>query len=136
MKAIQALQKWLCGAAVWFTATSLSMLLVGIIFLPSMDYISSLSYLLFFPFALCMSAAGMLRGSKRLSLALRNLLHYAITLAAAVLFLFLPSGVSLTLPFAFFLLLLFSMIYWIILGVLHMLTRRSKEQNKNETRHT
>ena len=129
MKTLQALKQWLCGASVWFTAVSLSMLLVGILFLPSMDYISTLSYFLFFPFGLCMSAAGMLRRVKPIPLALRNLFHYLITLASFILFVYLPSGANLSLPSVFFALLLFSMIYWIILGGLHMLFlhRRSKE---------
>ena len=122
MKTLQLVKKWLCDACVWFTVASLTMLLIGILFLPSMDYIASLSYLLFFPFGLCMSAAGLLREIKQLSSALRNLLHYLITLASLILFIVLPAGFAPTPSFAFFALLLFSMIYWIILGALHMLS--------------
>ncbi|MBE6589739.1 MAG: hypothetical protein E7643_06120 [Ruminococcaceae bacterium] len=124
MNALQFLKKWLCGACVWFTAVSLTMLLIGIIFLPGMDYIASLSYLLFFPFALCMSAAGMLTEAQKLAKGLRSLLHYLITLVSFVLFLYLPSGVTATLPFLLFFFLLLSMIYWIVFGVLHMLRIR------------
>ena len=129
---LQALKKWLGGACVWFTAASLVMLLIGILFLPNMDYIATLSYLLFFPFGLCMSCAGMLLRAERIAPTWRILLHFVITLASFILFVFLPSGVTLTLPFIFFFLLLFSIIYWIIIGVLHIL--RTKKQSGGSKR--
>ena len=131
MKSLQIIKEWLRGACVWFSATSLTMLLIGILFLPNMDYIASLSYLLFFPFGLCMSGAGQLMKLEKLSRALRRLLHFLIALLSFLLFVFLPANVSLTLPFIFFFLLLFSMIYWIAVGVLHILSTHQAAKGNN-----
>ncbi len=132
MKPLQILKKWLRDACVWFTVLSLSMLLIGILFLSDMDYISTLSYLLFLPFGLCMSAAGLLLSVQRLSTFLRWLFHYIITILSLVLFLVLPSGTTFSFPMAFFFFLLFSMIYWISVCVIHILrtNKKSGEQKR------
>ena len=132
MKPLELLKKWFCNTCVWFTCLSLVMLLIGILFLPNMDYISTLSYLLFFPFGLCMSAAGLLMDVKRISIFWRLLIHYTVTMLCLVLLLFLPSGVSLSFAMAFFFFLLFSIIYWVGACVIHILrtNRRNGEQKR------
>ena len=121
MKSNNVIKSWLHGACFWFTVISLIMLLFGMMFSKNADYVATLSFLLFFPCGLCLSAAGLLYRNERIGKGLRRLLHYAITLLSFVLFVWLPSGATATFPFILLLLLLLTAIYWLIVLVLHIL---------------
>jgi hypothetical protein len=93
--------------------------------LPEEDHVTALSFLLFLPFSLCAALAGMLWESGMRAV-WKYLSHYAIFLAAFLLFILLPSGASLSVPFVIITLLLFSVLWWASRGVVHILSRVTK----------
>ena len=121
MKSDNILKSWLRGSCVWFTFISLAMLIFGMMFSKNANYVATLSFLLFYPCALCLSAAGLLYKNEKLGKGLRRLLHYLITLLAFILFIWLPSGASVTFPFVLLLFCLLTAIYWLIVLALHIL---------------
>ena len=121
MNSLQSLKNWLLRASVWFTVVSLTVLLFGALFLPDQEQVSVYAFLFFFPFSLCMSAAGMLQKVRSIPTGWRLLLHYVITLASAILFLLLPAGSNASVPFWIFFVLLFTVLWWISRGVVHIL---------------
>ncbi len=129
MNALQSVKKWLSRATVWFTVLALVTLLFGLLFLPEQDHVNAISFLFLFPFSLCASAAGLLWKQKTLAAVWRFLLHYLILLASLFLFVILPAGVNLSVPFWIFMLLLFTVLWWISRGVVHILeTKLSGEK--------
>lgn len=126
MKLLKAL---FTRAAVWFTVLSLATLLFGLLFLPDQEHVSSLSFLLFFPFSLAASGAGLLWTRGKLSAVPRYFLHYLIFLAAFLLFILLPSGSVSSVPFLIVAWLLFTVLWWISRGAVHILiARREREK--------
>ena len=129
MNTLSFLKNWLVRTAVWFTVISVATLLFGLMFLPEEDHVTTLSFLLFFPFSLCASAAGMLWRTKKLRTVLKYLAHYAIFLVATALFIFLPSGINLSVPFVIILVILFTVLWWISRGIVHILRTKLLGEN-------
>lgn len=78
---------------VWYSGISLFVLTVNVILSGNEQaYVSPLSFLLFFPFALCLTLAATVRRSDRLSTALRVILHPVLVLGGFALCVYLPSG--------------------------------------------
>jgi hypothetical protein len=121
MKSDNILKPLLRGSCVWFTAISLAMLIFGMLFSKNADYVATVSFLLFYPCAICLSAAGMICKNEKIGKGLRRLLHYLITILAFVLFIWLPSGATASFPFVLLLLCLITAVYWLIALVLHIL---------------
>ena len=121
MSSFNTFKIWMRGGCVWFTAIALFMLIFGLMFSTNANTVSTVSFLLFFPCGLCISAAGLLYKYQKLGMGLRRLLHYLITMASFIVFIWIPSGASVTVPFLLLLLLLVSAIYWLIALALHIL---------------
>ena len=125
MKSDNILKSLLRGSCVWFTAISLAMLIFGMLFSKNADYVATLSFLLFFPCGLSLSAAGLIYKNEKIGKGLRRLLHYLITILAFVLFIWLPSDASVTFPFVLLLFFLLTALYWLVYLVLHILRAAS-----------
>ncbi|MBQ8311430.1 MAG: hypothetical protein IJX80_10510 [Clostridia bacterium] len=121
MNSYNTIKVWMRGACFWYTLISLGMLIFGLMFSNNANNVTTVSFLLFFPCALCISAAGMLCRNEKIGKGLRALLHYLITVFAFVIFIWLPSGATATFPFILLLLLLITAIYWLIRLALHIL---------------
>jgi len=121
MNSNNTIKTWLRGACFWYTLTSLFMLIFGMMFSTNANNVSTVSFLLFFPCGLCLSAAGMLYRYEKIGKGVRRLLHYLITMISFIVFVWLPSGATATFPFILLLLLLITAIYWLILLALHIL---------------
>ena len=77
----------------WYSGISLFVLMVNVIFFNNENFhVSPLNFLLFFPFALCLSLATLVRRSGRLSAVLRIILHPALVLGGFALCVYLPSN--------------------------------------------
>ena len=121
---MKLLKTLLTRAAVWFTVISLITLIFGLLFLPDEDHVTALSFLMFFPFGVCAAAAGMIFGDSRIPTVWRYLSHYAIFLVSLILFVILPAGVSLSAPFWVVTAILFTVLWWISRGLVHILKAR------------
>lgn len=121
MKLFRFLQKWMRGACLWFTTISLCALVIGAMIPTSAPMLKITSFLLLFPFALSIAGANMLLRAGSPARWLRWLLHFGITLAAFLLFIWLPSNTAAQPATLLLLLVLFSVIYWILFLVIHTL---------------
>ena len=121
MNSNNTIKNWLRGACFWYTLISLFMLIFGLMFSKNANNVSTVSFLLFFPSGLCMSAAGMIYRNEKIGKSLRLLIHYLTTLLTFILFVWLPTGVKHTFPFILLLLFLITAIYWLIYLALHIL---------------
>ena len=120
MNSKNTLRVWLRGGCFWFTLISLFMLIFGLMFSTNADNVATVSFLLFYPCGLCLSAAGMLYKYEKIGMGLRRLFHYLITMLAFVLFIWLPSGAQATFPFILLLFILITAIYWLIYLAVHI----------------
>ena len=122
-------KKWLADACVYFTAIALIMILGNLILngFKDADNIHAGSFLLFFPFGLCLSAAGLLFSSKSLPSWAKYLLHFAITDLSLFLFLWLPSNSGAQASTGIIMLTLFSILYWIFLGLVVWIRSRVRK---------
>lgn len=129
MNTLKALKKWLVNGCVYFAIISLVMIFGKLLLDGSENAgrIHTLSFLLFFPFGLSMSAAGLLLSNKRLHSALRSLLHFLITVFSLFLFLWLPSNASAYASTGLIMLALFSVLYWIFFGLLVWIRSRVRK---------
>ncbi|MBR7184633.1 MAG: hypothetical protein IKD37_03395 [Clostridia bacterium] len=83
---------WNYGCRI-FTAAALTLCLIQVLFATDEMVIEPLCFALLFPCALCISAAGMLFRSERISAGMRLLSHFAIVTFGVYLFVFWPTGV-------------------------------------------
>ena len=108
----------------WYSGISLFILIVNVIlFHNEKASVSPLSFLLFFPFALCLSLATLVRRSDRLPVVARVLLHPLCTLGGFALCVYLPSNRN---PFV---LVVSAVVYGITVLVI-WLRARGKQQKK------
>ena len=119
MNSFKLFKKWLADACVYFTVISIIMILGNFLLngAENPGRIHSGSFLLFFPFGLCLSAAGLLFSSKKLPTWAKYLLHFCITDLSLFLFLWLPSNSAAQASTGLIMLTLFSVLYWIFLGL-------------------
>ncbi len=126
MKARNLIKRWLTDACIYFTVVSL--ILIALQFLingtEGSARIHTLSFLMILPFALSLSAAGMLLCSERLISSVRYLLHFIITMLSLFLFLYLPSDASVKPSTTLILFVLLSLCYWAILGLVFLIRAR------------
>lgn len=125
MNTFAKIKQWFVSGCVWYALISLLFILIDLIASGATHGISSLSFLLFFPFGLCMSAAGMIYKSK-LPRWSRILLHYVITVLAFLLCLILPTGSVSSGVYVLLMLVLLSAIYWALFPLVHILSARWK----------
>ena len=115
MKISNIFKTILTGACVYYAVASLILLLMKLILDGDLDGIISVgNFLLLFPFGLAVSGAQFIYRLSPLPRWARMLLHYFISLAAFLLFLWLPSRARVSpssTPIALFLL---SLLYWAV----------------------
>ena len=129
MKHFITLKKWIVNGCVYFTAISLIMIVIKLLLDGSENAgrIHTGSFLLFLPFGLCMSAAGMLFSSQHLPSWAKYLLHFAITDLSLFLFLWLPANSSVQASTGLIMLALISILYWIFLGLVVWIRSRVRK---------
>ena len=120
---MKTVQKWLRGGCVYFTAIAL--------FLTSIDFlsdassaISSTSFLLIFPAALTISAAGLILHNESFPRWGRILCHYLLTVLGIFVFLYLPTKQTVQPMMALMMFLVFSVVYWILFLFIHIIGGR------------
>lgn len=126
MKTLKTIGLWLRDACVWFSAVSLALILLNLILFSdgTASAIDSVRFLLLFPFSLCASAAGLISQSGKIPRWARVLLHYLIVVVAAMCFLWLPSVSGVRGVTVLIMLVLFTIIYWILFGLVHLIRKR------------
>lgn len=125
MKASVILKKLFTGACVYYTVVSLAVLIASALLGGDLNgTFTSLNYLLFFPFGLALSGAGILYRNSGLPYWGRLLLHFLITLAAFFCFLWLPSGANSNASTVLTMLLLLSIAYWVICLIVILARKR------------
>ena len=127
MKTFSKIKQWFVGGCVWYAIISLIFLVIDLILsnTNAIHVISSTSFLLIFPFGLCMSGAGMLYKSK-LPRWSRILLHYIISIVSFLLFMLLPAGSLSSGVYVLLMLVLLTVIYWILFALVHIFAARWK----------
>ena len=116
------------STCVWYSGISLLVLVINVILSTNeKTYVSPLDFLLFFPFALCMALATLVRRTSKLTAAARVVLHPICVLGGFVLFVFLPSSQSPVM------LLLAAVIYGITVFVLWLRARRNRQKEVDNT---
>ena len=127
MKTFEKIKQWFVGGCVWYAIISLIFLIVdfALSYTNATHVISSTSFLLIFPFGLCMSGAGMLYKSK-LPRWSRILLHYIISIVSFLLFMLLPAGSLSSGVYVLLMLVLLTVIYWILFALVHIFSARWK----------
>ena len=127
MKTFEKIKQWFVGGCVWYAIISLIFLIVdfALSYTNATHVISSTSFLLIFPFGLCMSGAGMLYKSK-LPRWSRILLHYIISIVSFLLFMLLPAGSLSSAVYVLLMLVLLTVIYWILFALVHIFSVRWK----------
>ena len=113
-------KKWLADGCVYFTVTALIMMTISLLLDDGSSAGSGIrteAFFLFFPFGLSLSAAGLLFSSKSLPSWAKYLLHFLITDLSLFLFLWQPSNSGAKASTGLIMLVLFSILYWIFLGL-------------------
>ena len=112
----------------WYSGISLFILMVNVIFLHNKNAsVSPLGFLLFFPFALCLSLATLVRRSDRLPAAARVILHPLCVLGGFALCVYLPSNRN---PVV---LALAAAIYGLTVLIIWLCTRRKQQKKVDAT---
>ena len=134
MKILKILAKWLQGACVWYSCATLLLLLVWLCIPDLTKNIHPVAFLLFFPFGLCMSGAGLLMQIQKIPVYFRWLLHFAIFLVSFILLIFLPAQSAAASPMSsgsiFVFIVLLSVLYWLIFLPVHLLSGVIKKHLK------
>ncbi len=126
MKTSNVIKQLLLGACVYYSVASLLVLCISILIKGSLDavVIGVGNVLLFFPFGLAMSSAGLLYRHANLSGGTRRLLHFLITLSAFYLFLWLPTRATADFTGHLLALVLITLLYWMIILITHLVKKR------------
>lgn len=129
MKTWKTLQKWLTGGCVYFTALSLLIILINLLMTENVDtkVISPVSFLLFFPCGLCMSAGGLLLRAKALPRWSRFLLHYIICVLAIFLMFYLPVSSHANAMTKLMMFITLSVLYWVLFGLIMLIYTRVRK---------
>ena len=119
MKTYQTLKRWLADGCIYYTAITVFFLFINFVSRGA-DAIRASSFLLMLPCGLMISVGTQILRNKKLSNGIRYWSHYLFTFLGAFLFLWLPADSAATPMAGFLLFLLFSILYWIVLllGVL------------------
>ncbi len=125
MNTFAKIKQWFVVGCVWYAIISLIFLMIDLIisYNNATHVIAATSFLLIFPFGLSMSGAGMLYRSK-LPRWSRILLHYGISIVSFLVFMLLPAGSLSSGVYVLLMLVLLTVIYWILFGIVHIFTAR------------
>ena len=124
MKTFAKIKQWFVGGCVWYALISLVFLLIDVLATDGTHVVASTAFLLFFPFGMSMSAAGMIYKSKKLPRWSRILLHYCISVVSFLLFMLLPAGSLSSGVYVLLMLVLLTVIYWILFALVHIFLAR------------
>ncbi len=129
MKPWKTLQKWLTDGCVYFTALSLLIILINLLATDDATSkgISAVSFLLFFPCGLCMSAGGLLLRLKTLPRWSRYLLHYIICVLAFFLMFYLPVSTHSNAMTKLVMFITLSVVYWVLFGAVMLVYTRVRK---------
>lgn len=129
MKPWKTLQKWLTDGCVYFTALSLLIILINLLATDDATSkgISAVSFLLFFPCGLCMSAGGLLLRLKTLPRWSRYLLHYIICVLAFFLMFYLPVSTHSNAMTKLVMFITLSVVYWILFSAVMLIYSRVRK---------
>ncbi len=133
---VDHIRRLLGGTCLRYTVVSVIALLINLIISEEeMSYVDPLRFLLFLPFSLCLALATDIRASDKLALGAKLALHPLTVLGGFYLCLYLPlqirtspSGAQVLL-----MLLLAALVYGIVMGIIALLTRRTRRQQLEET---
>lgn len=131
MKTLQTLKKWLVDGCIYYTAITVFFLFINLV-TADVGAIRASSFMLMLPCGLVISIGTQILREKRLSAAVRYLLHYFFTFLGAFLFLWLPADSAATPMAGFLLFLLFSILYWIILLISVMIAKRIRRKSSKK----
>ena len=129
MIAWKTLKRWLNGGCIYFTLISLLIILANLAMAgeDSLGRINTPAFLLFFPFGLALSAAELLLRNKKIARWIAYLSHYLITVASIYLFLWMPSGTSASPSTPLLIMVLFSVLYWMVFGLVLLIRNRVRK---------
>ena len=126
----QLLGLWLRGGLLWYAVISLLWLAAGSATGVGDKHLVARSFLMLFPFGLCMSTAGMLFSTQKIPRWLRVLGHYVITIVAFILFILLPNqndAAPFRGSFILILIVLLTAIYWLLFLLVHIFKTKIKK---------
>jgi len=123
------LKRWLGGGCIYFTLISLFIILLNLAMAgdDSLGRINTPAFLLFFPFGLALSAAEMLLRNKKIARWIAYLSHYVISVASVYIFLWLPSGTVASPSTPLLIMVLFSVLYWMVFGLVLLIRNRVRK---------
>ena len=129
MKSWKLFQKWLVGGCVYFTALSLLIILTNLLMTEGVATkgISPVSFLLFFPCGLCMSAGGMLLRVESIPRWGRYLLHYIICVLAIFLMFYLPVSTHSNAMTKLLMFITLSVVYGVLFGAVMLVYTRVRK---------
>ena len=125
---MKKIKTWIAHACVYYTAFTLMLILVKLLIdgVGGAGVINTVAFLLLFPCALAFAFAGELLKSSVLPRWSRILLHYLIAMLSVFFFLWLPSNTSASPVTILLLLVLLSVLYWIVFGLIVLIRGRVK----------
>lgn len=128
MNTMKKIKAWIASACVYYTAFTLMLILVKLLMdgFSGAGVINTVMFLLLFPCALAFAAAGELLKSSTLPRWSRILLHYLIATLSVFFFMWLPSSSSASPASVFLMLVLLSVLYWIVFGLVALIRSRVK----------
>ena len=124
MKIWKNLKKWLAASCVCFTAITMFMILLPMIGSYAEQAINAKQVLRTFPCSLCLGAAWWIWWLEKPARWGKILLHYSIHVLSIFLFLYLPVSLSGQPAARFLMLVLLSVIYWVIFGIIALIRSR------------
>ncbi len=130
------LRRLLHGTCLRYTAVTVVALLVNLLLSEEeLSYVDPLRFLLFLPFSLCLTLATWIRVSDKLALGAKLALHPLTVLGGFYLCLYLPLQIRNSSSGAqvLIMLLLAALVYGIIMGVVALVTRRTRRRKIEET---
>ena len=126
MKFWQIFKTWLRRACVYFTVIALLLIFSNLLMSKGGTTISTMQFLRILPVGLCMSAAGMLYQWEKMPRWAGILSHYLLTVLSVFLCLYLPVSSSQAAS-KLLMLVLLSVIYWVIIGLILLITSRIRK---------
>lgn len=127
MSFFQFVKKWIRNGLLWYAVLSLAILTAGVAVNSGNSILYAKSYLLLLPFGLCMSAADLLFKDTKISRWLCAFLHFAITLVAFLLFIFLPNATNKQPVKILGAVLIAAIVYWLLFLFVHIFKRSTKK---------
>ena len=132
---MKLLSKFFNRVCTVYTLTTLLLLLLQLAAAGSFDgtVIAPESFLLVVPFSAGVAVAQLIYGAKGIHVAWRAVLHFAVCVLSAFLFLYLPAAHGASASDRFLILLAFSAIYWVCMGIYHAIRAMMRPKDEGKT---